>query len=362
MFDYCYWPEGIEIELNKQLDNFHHQAQMLIDGQVFLALANKILKAQVAGKYFELIILLPKGYRTLENANLFHRITQAGAKVGIIEITVFDEGFEQFSIFDNRLYYSTKRLEGEVDFADFFFKKHQDFEGLMESSRLVNSYSQEIKLSFTAEKYFVTKGEEISFFWESTNSNSNVLTPGNRMLDAQGEERITIEEDTFLTITSKNEKSKTSLSIFIKCLEVDHLKLSVSIFNKEIDDYVPIDSVSKNNEIFAVYMSDVVKIEWVCKPGTTLIESRLGKLNNIGFHNFVCLEKLSLNFEMHFLNTVASKEIHFYPVPKGSASFEDEEFQDGIQMMQKGDVKKREEVSDKETFFSKVVSLFSLKK
>jgi hypothetical protein len=362
MFDYCYWPEGIEIELNKQLDNFHHQAQMLIDGQAFLALANKILKAQVAGKYFELIILLPKGYRTLENANLFHRITQAGAKVGIIEITVFDEGFEQFSIFDNRLYYSTKRLEGEVDFADFFFKKHQDFEGLMESSRLVNSYSQEIKLSFTAEKYFVTKGEEISFFWESTNSNSNVLTPGNRMLDAQGEERITIVEDTFLTITSKNEKSKTSLSIFIKCLEVDHLKLSVSIFNKEIDDYVPIDSVSKNNEIFAVYMSDVVKIEWVCKPGTTLIESRLGKLNNIGFHNFVCLEKLSLNFEMHFLNTVASKEIHFYPVPKGSASFEDEEFQDSIQMMQKGDVKKREEASEKETFFSKVVSLFSLKK
>jgi hypothetical protein len=309
-----------------------------------------------------LIILLPKGYRTLENANLFHRITQAGAKVGIIEITVFDEGFEQFSIFDNRLYYSTKRLEGEVDFADFFFKKHQDFEGLMESSRLVNSYSQEIKLSFTAEKYFVTKGEEISFFWESTNSNSNVLTPGNRMLDAQGEERITIVEDTFLTITSKNEKSKTSLSIFIKCLEVDHLKFSVSIFNKEIDDYVPIDSVSKNNEIFAVYMSDVVKIEWVCKPGTTLIESRLGKLNNIGFHNFVCLEKLSLNFEMHFLNTVASKEIHFYPVPKGSASFEDEEFQDSIQMMQKGDVKKREEASEKETFFSKVVSLFSLKK
>ena len=309
-----------------------------------------------------MIILLPKGYRTLENANLFHRITQAGAKVGIIEITVFDEGFEQFSIFDNRLYYSTKRLEGEVDFADFFFKKHQDFEGLMESSRLVNSYSQEIKLSFTAEKYFVTKGEEISFFWESTNSNSNVLTPGNRMLDAQGEERITIVEDTFLTITSKNEKSKTSLSIFIKCLEVDHLKFSVSIFNKEIDDYVPIDSVSKNNEIFAVYMSDVVKIEWVCKPGTTLIESRLGKLNNIGFHNFVCLEKLSLNFEMHFLNTVASKEIHFYPVPKGSASFEDEEFQDSIQMMQKGDVKKREEASEKETFFSKVVSLFSLKK
>jgi hypothetical protein len=362
MFDYCYWPEGLEIELNKQLDNFHHQAQLLIDGQVFLALANKILKAQVAGKYFELIILLPKGYRTLENANLFHRITQAGAKVGIIEITVFDEGFELFSIFDNRLYYSNKRLEGEVDFADFFFKKHKDFESLMEGSRLVNSYSQEIKLSFTAEKYFATKGEELSIFWESTNSNSNVLTPGNRMLDAQGEERITIEEDTFLTITSKNEKSKTSLSIFIKCLEVEHLKFSVSIFNKDIDDYVPIESVSKNNEIFAVYLSDVVKIEWVCKPGTTLIESRLGRLNNIGFHNFVCLEKSSLNFEMHYLNTVSSKEIHFYPVSKDSVNFEEEEYQDSKKQMHKGKKKREVEPTEKNTFLSKVFSLFSLKK
>jgi hypothetical protein len=362
MFDYCYWPEGIEIELNKQLDNFHHQAQLLIDGKVFLALANKILKAQVAGKYFELIILLPKGYRTLENANLFHRISQAGAKVGIIEVTVFDEGFEQFSIFDNRLYYSNKRLEGEVDFADFFFKKHQDFEGLMESSRLVNSYSQEIKLSFTAEKYFATQGEELSIFWESSNANSNVLTPGNRMLDPKGEERITIEEDTFLTITSKNEKSKTSLSIFIKCLEVDHLKLSVSIFNKEIDDYVPIDSVSKNNELFAVYTGDVVKIEWVCKPGTTLIESRLGKLNNIGFHNFVCMDKSSLNFEMHFLNTIASKEIHFYPIAKNSSSLEVEEYHDVANKIQKGSMTKDGDVSEKETFLSKVFSLFSLKK
>jgi hypothetical protein len=361
MFDYCYWPEGLEIELNKQLDNFHHQAQLFIDGQVFLALANKILKAQVAGKYFELIILLPKGYRTLENANLFHRITQAGAKVGIIEITVFDEGFEQFSIFDNRLYYSNKRLEGEVDFADFFFKKHQDFESLMESSRLVNSYSQEIKLSFTAEKYFATKGEELSIFWEATNSNSNILTPGNKMLDSQGEERITIEEDTFLTITSKNEKSKTSLSIFIKCLEIEHLKFSVSIFNKEIDDYVPIESVSKNNEVFAVYMSDVVKIEWVCKPGTTLIESRLGRLNNIGFHNFVCLEKSSLNFEMHYLNTVTSKEVHFYPVSKDSARFEEEENQDIAKQMRKGRKRKEVQSSEKETFLSKVFSLFRLK-
>ncbi len=362
MFDYCYWPEGLEIELKKQLDNFHHQALMLIDGHMFLELANKILKAQVAGKYFELIILLPKGYRTLENANLFHRITQAGAKVGIIEITAFDEEVEQFSIFDNSLYYSTKRLKGEVDFTEFFFKKHQDFDNLMNVSRLVNSYSQEIKLTFTAEKYFAIKGEEISIFWESTNANSNVLTPGNLMLDTQGEERICIEEDTLLTITSKNEKSKTSLSIFIKCIEVDHLKLSISIFNKEIDDYIPIESISKNKEIFAVYQSDVVKVEWVCKPGTTLFESRMGKLNNIGVHNFVCLEKISLNFEMHISNTITHKGIEFYPVARDGGDIEEISFQVSEAKSMKTENTDLKSLQKEASFLTRLLSIFSSKK
>lgn len=362
MFDYCYWPEGLDIELKKQLDNFHHQAQMLIDGKMFLEVANKILKAQVAGKYFELIILLPKGYRTLENANLFHRITQAGAKVGIIEITAFDEEVEQFSIFDNRLYYSTKRLKSELELSDFFFKKHQDFDNLMNVSRLVNSYSQEIKLSFTAEKYFAIKGEEISIFWESTNANSNVLTPGNLMLETQGEERIVIEEDSLLTITSKNEKSKTSLSIFIKCIEVDHLRLSVSIFNKEIDDYIPIESISKNKEIFAVYLSDVVKVEWVCKPGTTLIESRMGKLNNIGVHNFVCLEKISLNFEMHISNTITHQGLEFYPVSRDGGDLEEIPFQVNKNKAIKSENMELKSLQKEASFLTRMLSIFSSKK
>lgn len=357
MFDYCYWPEGIEAELNKQLDNFHHQAQLLIDGQVFLELANKIIKAQVAGKYFELIILLPKGYRTLENANLFHRITQAGAKVGIIETTLFDENLEQFSIFDNRLYYSTKKLEAEVDFADFFYRKHQDFETLMKASRLVNSFSQEIKLSFTAEKYFAIKGEEVSIFWDTSNANSSVLTPGNKVLDAKGEARLVIEEDTFFTITSKNEKSKTSLSIFIKCLEVDHLKLSVSIFNKEIDDYIPLDSISKNKEVYAVFLGDLVRVEWSCKPETKLIESRLGKLNNYGFHNFICMEKSSLNFETHFLTNVVNKTIEFYPVNKEVKDAMGNDFQ-----KERGLINMPTSSSEKKTFLNQVFSLFNVKK
>jgi hypothetical protein len=182
------------------------------------------------------------------------------------------------------------------------------------------------------------------------------------MLETQGEERIVIQEDSLLTITSKNEKSKTSLSIFIKCIEVDHLRLSVSIFNKEIDDYIPIESISKNKEIFAVYLSDVVKVEWVCKPGTTLIESRMGKLNNIGVHNFVCLEKISLNFEMHISNTITHQGLEFYPVSRDGGDLEEIPFQVNKNKAIKSENMELKSLQKEASFLTRMLSIFSSKK
>ena len=126
MFDYCYWPTGLSVELNKQLDNFHYQAQLYLDGEVFLEIANKILKAQVLGKYFELIVALPKGYRTFENANLLHRIARSGAKVGVMELPIFIPGAENFGIFDNKLICSNKQNTSSEELQWFFLEKNQN--------------------------------------------------------------------------------------------------------------------------------------------------------------------------------------------------------------------------------------------
>lgn len=319
MFDHYYFPVGLEKELVKQLDTFQYQAQILVDGRVFLNLSNKIIKAQVVGKYFELIILLPRGYRTLENANLIHRVADAGAKVGILEISAFDTEIEQFAIFDSKLFYSDRQEATAEDLHQFFLKKYNDFESIMNSCKQVSSYADSPKISFSSNKYFVSKGERVTLSWDVKNAHSIFLNPGNKSVDPLGEETLIIEDDCLFTIISKNIKSKTSLSIFIRCLQKEDLRLEISVFNKEVGDYIKIDPTVENESIYAVYQNDLVRVEWICTSRSRLFEAKMGNLKNVGFRDFIVGEISDMNFELQGTEGVFKKTITLYPLPKKSS-------------------------------------------
>lgn len=314
MFDHYYYPEALEKELNKQLEMFQYQAQMLVDGQAFLDLSNKIIKAQVRGKYFELIILLPKGYRTLENANLIHRIANAGAKVGVLEVSTFDPEVEQFTIFDSKLFFSNRLINQEEDLGQFLIKKHHDFDLIMNACKQVSSFSEAPKITFTASKYFVSRGEAFKLSWKVENSNLVILNPGNKSVNSHGEETLFIQDDCLFTITSKNVKSKTSLSIFIRCIQEEDLKLVVLVFNKELGDYIKIDSTTTNELTYAVYFNDLVRVEWVCKARSKLFEAKMGKLKNVGFYDFIVTDTIALNFEMHTNDDIINSNLILHPI------------------------------------------------
>jgi hypothetical protein len=313
MFDYSYWPEGLPTELSIQMRNFHHKAQILVDGGSFLELGNTILKGQMSDKFFELIVFLPKGYRTLEIANLLHRIVQAGAKVGLFEVEILDQELEQFAIFDNKLLISNKLHEIEKDVFPLIFRKHNDFQRIMENSLEVNPSSQELRMKFLANRYFVSKGQEVELSWAVENANSTILNPGNCEVDAVDNASFLIENDILFTINAKNAKNKSTLSIFIKCLEEELFLLTVSVFNKELSAYVKIDPISEGEESYGVYIGDLLRVEWSCKSATSLSESVLGKLKNVGFHNFICLENRQFDFTLHHFNQSLAKQLKIYP-------------------------------------------------
>jgi len=313
MFDYSYWPEGLPAELSIQMRNFHHKTQILIDGDSFLKLGNTILKGQMSDKFFELIVFLPKGYRTLEIANLLHRIVQAGAKVGLFEVEIFDQELEQFAIFDNKLLISNKLHEVEEDAFPLILQKHSDFQRIMENSLSVNSSSQELKMKFLANRYFVSKGQEVVLSWVVENANSTSLNPGNSEVDAVGNASFLIENDVLFTINAKNAKNKSTLSIFIKCLEEELFVLIVSVFNKDLSDYVKIDPISEDDNSYGVYIGDLLRIEWSCKTASNLSETVLGELKNVGYHNFISLENRQFDFTLIHFNQIITKQLKIYP-------------------------------------------------
>lgn len=313
MFDYTYWPEGLPVELNQQIRNFHRKAQLLVDGLTFLKLGNSILKAQMGDKFFELIVFLPTGYRTLEAANLLYRLVQGGAKVGVLEVEIFNQELEQFAIFDSKILISNKLHEVEKNVFQLLIEKQNDFERIMMASLPVNASSQDIKMKFLANRYFVARGEEVELSWNIENADSTQLNPGNYEIQAVGNSSFLIEKDTLFTITSRNAKNKTTLSIFIKAIDENQFFLIVSVFNRELSAYVKIDSITDSDLSFAVYRGDLIRVEWACKSAVSLTELGLGKLKNLGFHNFIATENRAFNFNVEMFNGSFNKELKIYP-------------------------------------------------
>lgn len=313
MFDYSYWPEGLPGELNQQIRTFHHKAKLVVDGVTFLELGNGILKAQMADKFFELIVFLPHGFRTLEVANLLHRLVQGGAKVGLFEVEILHQDLEQFAIFDSKLLVSNVLHEVEKNVFQLLMKKHNEFDRIMESSQPVSATSQEIKMKFWANRYFIPKGGEVELSWIIEHANSMLLNPGNYEIQATGNSVVKVEKDILFTITSRNAKNKSTLSIFIKCIEEEQFLLTVSVFNRELSAYVKIDPISQEEESYAVYKGDLIRVEWACKSAVSLAEGVLGKLKNVGYHNFIALENKGFDFDISLSNGAFSKQLRIYP-------------------------------------------------
>jgi hypothetical protein len=313
MFDYSYWPEDLPVELNKHMKIFQYKAQLVLDGDSFLKLGTNILKAQLEDKFFELIIFLPTRYRTLEIANLLHRIVQAGAKVGIFEVDILNKELEQYAIFDNKLLICNRLHDLEEGIFPLIFQKNKDFERIMENSSPVNSSSQELKMKFLANKYFVSKGQEVELNWVVENANSVSFNPGNYLVEPVGNASFLIENDILFTITCRNSRNKNALSIFIKCLDEELFNLSLLVFNKELSDYVKIDPISQIDHSYGVYKGDLLRLEWSCMSAINLKERVLGKLKNVGFHNFICLENRQFDFELTLFNKNISKQLKIFP-------------------------------------------------
>jgi hypothetical protein len=228
-------------------------------------------------------------------------------------VDIFDQELEQFAVFDSKLLISNKLPDLEKGIFQLLFQKHSDFERIMNNSLLVSFSFQEIKMKFLANRYFVSKGGEVELSWKVENANSILLNPGNTEVEAEGSIILLIEKDTLFTITSRNAKNQNTLSIFIKSLDDEQLDLLVSVYQREISDYVKIDPISKGEEVYAVYKGDLLRVEWACKSDSSLIETGLGKLKNVGFYNFIASEKRQFDFTLQLPNRNFKKQLKIYP-------------------------------------------------
>jgi len=320
MFDYFYWPEATETELKKQIKFFNHQAQMVLEGEMLLDLAPAILRAQMEGKYFELIVFLQSGFKAMEVANLLHRMVNSGARIGIIEGKFDSEHLEIFGVFDNKLLVSNFYYEESILFIDLIRQKHKDFDLLLRGAEMVNLQSQPIKLTFSSSQYFVRKGEKVELSWKAQNSTHQIINPYPGEVENEGKYQCLVENDTLFTIQAKNIKNSALLSIFIKCIDDDHIKAIISVYNSELTQYIAIDPIPDDASIYAVYKGDLVRVEWLTYSGSKLSEASMGNLKNTDFTNFVAKTSTKFEFKLQVGDEFYHKNITVFTLPDTSIS------------------------------------------
>jgi len=314
MLDYCYFPEGFTEELKQQIERFHHKAQLILEGSTFFELANVILRTQANDKYFEILVLLPSGYSALEISNLMYRLVQGGARIGVLDVQSLGSETKEFALFDGKLMISPEFYPQEINLYQLLPKKLLDFRHLMESSEQVYESSEQVKMQFWANKYFVEKGSNVELYWEIENATFSTMNPGNIPIELVGNRSFLIEKDTLFTITSRNAKFKSTLTIFIKCLEEEPIQINVFVFNKQLSEYFKLEPLSPSNGQYAVYQGDLLRLSWSCALSCKLMEKGLGQLKNIGNHNLIALENRTFEFQVSNPDGDFKKRIIIYPL------------------------------------------------
>lgn len=314
MFDYVHVVELTEVDIKNHLKRVNYQAQLLIEAPLFYELGNALLKGQMAGKFFEIIVVIPQGFKPLEMGSLMHRLVQSGASIGFLEGGFMIEDMELFALLDNKVLISTKLHDIEKDVMALVFQKHKEFEKVMGISQKVKTSSQNIKIQFKADNYFVSKNQPVQLSWEIENADLVVLNPGAMVLESEGSISLPIEEDTLFTISCKNAKYKRTLSIFIKYLEEDILRLSLLVYNRDLDTFIEIDPVKPDDHRYAVYKGDLIKVEWVCKGEFKLSEEGMGQLENIGFQDIILMHHKVFQFSAQQDSLLIDKRMEVIPI------------------------------------------------
>lgn len=322
MLDYCYSPEGFAEELKQQIQHFHHKAELILEGSTFFELANVILRAQANDKYFEILLLFPSGYRALEISNLMYRLVQGGARIGVLDLQSLGSETKEFALFDSKLMISPEFYPQEKNLYQLIPKKLLDFRYLMELSEQVYESSEQVKMQFWANKYFVEKGSKVELHWKIDNATFSTMNPGNIPIELVGNRSFLIEKDTLFTITSRNAKIKSTLTIFIKCLEEEPIQVSVFVFNKQLSEYFKLEPLAPFDGQYAVYEGDLLRLSWSCALSYRLIEKGLGHLKNIGNHNFIALENRTFEFQVSTPDGDFKKRVIIYPL-SGNEKFSD---------------------------------------
>jgi len=311
MFRYYYTNDLIS-ELEKELLRDHSIVQLMIDEYDLFLLSKSLFEAIEEGISVEIVVISTSNKKSMKLVNLCKRLIDLNVQIyWRIDKDLFVKE-DYFGIFDKE-YLISKREQPNFEDAEGLIRYKNDFfNGLTLDSKKLSMFDGDIQIEFESNSSIIYPKEEIELSWEVLNAHEVQIEPLDKNLESKGIKRILIEEDTKFTLIAKNKNNIQKKTVFVRVLKIKEIHFDIEVLDPIIKEYIAINSSSINDERYAVYLGQKVKISWNIKMIGKLIESNLGNLPLFGFHEFEIFKDTEFNFIFKSLKSTQSKIISLH--------------------------------------------------
>ena len=333
MFRYYYTNDLIS-ELEKELLRDHSIVQLMIDEYDLFLVSKSLFEAIEEGISIEIVVISTSNKKSMKLVNLCKRLIDLNVQIyWRIDKNLFVKE-DYFGIFDKE-YLISKREQPNFDDAEGLIRfKNDFFNGLALDSKKLSMFDGDIQIQFESNRSIIYPKEEIVLSWEVLNAHEVQIEPLDKKFESKGVQNILIDEDTKFTLTAKNKGNIQKKTVFIRVLKIKEIHFDIEVLDPVINEYITINSSSTEDERYAVYLGQKVKISWNIKMIGKLIESKLGNLPLSGFHEFEIFKDTEFNFIFKSLKSTQSKNISLHCF-KDSSLFREIETEDSIKKTKK---------------------------
>ena len=333
MFRYYYTNDLIS-ELEKELLRDHSIVQLMIDEYDLFLVSKSLFKAVEEGISIEIVVISTSSKKSMKLVNLCKRLIDLNVQIyWRIDKDLFVKE-DYFGIFDKE-YLLSKREQPNFDDAEGLIRfKNDFFNGLALDSKKLSMFDGDIQIEFESNRSIIYPKEEIELSWEVLNAHEVQIEPLDKKFESKGVQNILIDEDTKFILTAKNKGNIQKKTVFVRVLKIKEIHFDIEVLDPIVKEYITINSSSIEDERYAVYLGQRVKISWNIKMIGKLIESKLGNLPLSGFHEFEIFKDTKFNFIFKSLKSSQSKNISLHCF-KDSSIFREIESEDSIKKVKK---------------------------
>jgi len=299
-------------ELEKELLRDHRVVQLMIDEYDLFLLSRVLFEAIENELSIEIVVISTNHKKSMKLVNLCKRLIDLNVQIyWKVDKNLFVKE-DYFAIFDKEYLISKREQPSFEDIDGLIRFKNDLFNGLSLDSKKLTMFDGDIQIEFDSDRSIIYPREEVVLRWDVLNAHEVEIEPLNEKFDLSGVHTISIEEDTKFTLIAKNKGNIHKKSVFIRVLKIKEITFGTEVFDPVLKEYIPILPINAESYDYAVYIGQKVKISWDIKMLGKLLESKLGNLPMVGFHEFEISTQTNFNFIFKSINNEQHKHLTFH--------------------------------------------------